>query len=341
MISESRLIPIFLQYYCEQCWASIHSRPGREFHKPLVKEGADRLELTPLYHQRFIQRFQQLFTPSLPLVTIVIQWFAGQGPSPSDGAKSFIQLANHNLWLVGHQDLLWGGERGEISNNWALNVSHLVIWNWCGPTENSGQYQTSLTLFWTPFNFEKFGKYFFRSSWVNQKTLLKIPQVVKFTITFPLTRQSTSLQTCCDYPSNQNGDKIFDTFWPQNQETGQFSTPKARADPKKMFNHSNLLKSQKYGRKRQDLHFQSTQENLVQHVKTPVAKAILSISLGLCFNPCFLHSFNKSLVKAGQTICCFLSHKLSWKQVSWYTNFGKLNSSRYNLSCFWTVIGAS
>ncbi|OQR73631.1 cytoplasmic polyadenylation element-binding protein 2 isoform X3, partial [Tropilaelaps mercedesae] len=31
-----------LQYYCEHCWATIHSRPGREFHKPLVKEGADR-----------------------------------------------------------------------------------------------------------------------------------------------------------------------------------------------------------------------------------------------------------------------------------------------------------
>ncbi|XP_031551459.1 cytoplasmic polyadenylation element-binding protein 2-like isoform X2 [Actinia tenebrosa] len=31
-----------LQYYCEQCWAIIHSRAGREFHKPLVKEGADR-----------------------------------------------------------------------------------------------------------------------------------------------------------------------------------------------------------------------------------------------------------------------------------------------------------
>ena len=102
----------FLQYYCEQCWASIHSRPGREFHKPLVKEGADRLELTPLYHQIFIQRFQQLFTPSLPLVTIVIQWFAGQGPSPSDGAKSFSQLANHHFWFVGHQDCLWGGEKG-------------------------------------------------------------------------------------------------------------------------------------------------------------------------------------------------------------------------------------
>ncbi|KAJ8950287.1 hypothetical protein NQ318_021143 [Aromia moschata] len=29
-------------YYCEHCWATIHSRPGREFHKPLVKEGADR-----------------------------------------------------------------------------------------------------------------------------------------------------------------------------------------------------------------------------------------------------------------------------------------------------------
>lgn len=31
-----------LQYYCEFCWATIHQRPGREFHKPLVKEGGDR-----------------------------------------------------------------------------------------------------------------------------------------------------------------------------------------------------------------------------------------------------------------------------------------------------------
>uniref|UniRef100_A0A182XLY1 RRM domain-containing protein n=1 Tax=Anopheles quadriannulatus TaxID=34691 RepID=A0A182XLY1_ANOQN len=31
-----------LQYYCEQCWGLIHSREGREYHKPLVKEGADR-----------------------------------------------------------------------------------------------------------------------------------------------------------------------------------------------------------------------------------------------------------------------------------------------------------
>lgn len=36
-----------LQYYCEQCWAQIHSRPGREFHKPLVKEGADRPRTVP------------------------------------------------------------------------------------------------------------------------------------------------------------------------------------------------------------------------------------------------------------------------------------------------------
>uniref|UniRef100_T1KQ79 RRM domain-containing protein n=1 Tax=Tetranychus urticae TaxID=32264 RepID=T1KQ79_TETUR len=27
-----------LQYYCEHCWTTIHSRQGREFHKPLVKE---------------------------------------------------------------------------------------------------------------------------------------------------------------------------------------------------------------------------------------------------------------------------------------------------------------
>ncbi|XP_014245533.1 cytoplasmic polyadenylation element-binding protein 2-like [Cimex lectularius] len=31
-----------LQYYCEICWSTIHSRPGREYHKPLVKETADR-----------------------------------------------------------------------------------------------------------------------------------------------------------------------------------------------------------------------------------------------------------------------------------------------------------
>ncbi|XP_062871051.1 cytoplasmic polyadenylation element-binding protein 2 [Trichomycterus rosablanca] len=44
----SKFAPFFcanvtcLQYYCEFCWANIHSRAGREFHKPLVKEGADR-----------------------------------------------------------------------------------------------------------------------------------------------------------------------------------------------------------------------------------------------------------------------------------------------------------
>ncbi|CAG7819511.1 unnamed protein product [Allacma fusca] len=36
-----------LQYYCEHCWATIHSRPGREYHKPLVKEGADRPRALP------------------------------------------------------------------------------------------------------------------------------------------------------------------------------------------------------------------------------------------------------------------------------------------------------
>jgi hypothetical protein len=35
------------KYYCEHCWATIHSRPGREYHKPLVKEGADRPRAVP------------------------------------------------------------------------------------------------------------------------------------------------------------------------------------------------------------------------------------------------------------------------------------------------------
>uniref|UniRef100_A0AAG5CRQ5 RRM domain-containing protein n=1 Tax=Anopheles atroparvus TaxID=41427 RepID=A0AAG5CRQ5_ANOAO len=36
-----------LQYYCEQCWSLIHAREGREYHKPLVKEGADRPRAVP------------------------------------------------------------------------------------------------------------------------------------------------------------------------------------------------------------------------------------------------------------------------------------------------------
>ncbi|KAL5262517.1 hypothetical protein ACHWQZ_G008049 [Mnemiopsis leidyi] len=31
-----------LRYFCEHCWSVAHTQPGREFHKPLVKEGADR-----------------------------------------------------------------------------------------------------------------------------------------------------------------------------------------------------------------------------------------------------------------------------------------------------------
>lgn len=35
------------QYYCDQCWGAIHSLQGREYHKPLVKEGADRPRAVP------------------------------------------------------------------------------------------------------------------------------------------------------------------------------------------------------------------------------------------------------------------------------------------------------
>ncbi|XP_046808301.1 translational regulator orb2-like isoform X6 [Lucilia cuprina] len=49
----SKFAPFFcanvtcLQYYCEHCWSVIHSRQGREYHKPLVKEGADRPRAVP------------------------------------------------------------------------------------------------------------------------------------------------------------------------------------------------------------------------------------------------------------------------------------------------------
>jgi cytoplasmic polyadenylation element-binding protein len=31
-----------LRYYCDNCWSAVHSQQGKEFHKPLVKEGGDR-----------------------------------------------------------------------------------------------------------------------------------------------------------------------------------------------------------------------------------------------------------------------------------------------------------
>ncbi|VDP00284.1 unnamed protein product [Soboliphyme baturini] len=34
-----------LQYYCEQCWLTMHCRNGFEYHKPMVKEGSERPRL--------------------------------------------------------------------------------------------------------------------------------------------------------------------------------------------------------------------------------------------------------------------------------------------------------
>lgn len=36
-----------LQYFCEPCWTSVHASPGKDFHKPLVKEGTDRPRIVP------------------------------------------------------------------------------------------------------------------------------------------------------------------------------------------------------------------------------------------------------------------------------------------------------
>ena len=50
-------MPCF-QYYCEPCWRRIHSLPGRENHRPLIKEGSEhRIEK----HTRILQ---QLITQS-------------------------------------------------------------------------------------------------------------------------------------------------------------------------------------------------------------------------------------------------------------------------------------
>lgn len=57
-----------LQYYCEQCWAIIHSRPGREFHKPLVKEGGDRPRQGTLGLRWPLKTQQIPALPSIPLL---------------------------------------------------------------------------------------------------------------------------------------------------------------------------------------------------------------------------------------------------------------------------------
>lgn len=31
-----------LQYYCEYCWATVHSMPGRQNHRPLLKDIGDK-----------------------------------------------------------------------------------------------------------------------------------------------------------------------------------------------------------------------------------------------------------------------------------------------------------
>ena len=63
-----------LQYYCEQCWASIHSRPGREFHKPLVKEGADRLVFPSIVFV-FVLTFVFVFVFVLTFVFVFVLTF--------------------------------------------------------------------------------------------------------------------------------------------------------------------------------------------------------------------------------------------------------------------------
>jgi hypothetical protein len=51
--SNSKSAPYFcahttcLQYYCETCWSLYHMKAGREFHKPMVKEGTDRPRAIP------------------------------------------------------------------------------------------------------------------------------------------------------------------------------------------------------------------------------------------------------------------------------------------------------
>jgi cytoplasmic polyadenylation element-binding protein len=36
-----------LEYYCDACWPIAHSKQGKDFHKPTVKEGSDRPRTVP------------------------------------------------------------------------------------------------------------------------------------------------------------------------------------------------------------------------------------------------------------------------------------------------------
>ena len=68
-----------LQYYCETCWRRIHSLPGRENHRPLIKEGPEhRIEK----HTRILQ---QLVSTQLNQQSSLVSRAAASG-----GAKSLL-----------------------------------------------------------------------------------------------------------------------------------------------------------------------------------------------------------------------------------------------------------
>ena len=71
-----------VQYYCEPCWRRIHSLPGRENHRPLIKEGSEhRVEK----HTRILQ---QLVTQSNQQSPLASQAGAAGGAKPLFGERS-------------------------------------------------------------------------------------------------------------------------------------------------------------------------------------------------------------------------------------------------------------
>lgn len=84
------------QYYCEHCWATIHSRPGREFHKPLVKEGAERPRAVPFrWCQLLIVNSCNtcILRTILLFIKLIYRWCFDIG-------KSIIQKISHFLIIL-------------------------------------------------------------------------------------------------------------------------------------------------------------------------------------------------------------------------------------------------
>lgn len=110
--SAGKFAPFFcanvmcLQYYCEHCWSLIHSSPNREFHKPLVKEGADRPRALPFrwcWAARSPSTNGRIFNLRIAWNSVILDWWTSFWLfvlSVSDNCKFYCNQSVFNIIIL-------------------------------------------------------------------------------------------------------------------------------------------------------------------------------------------------------------------------------------------------